>query len=71
MTEAVDPKKVVKTMKWKGKKYHITEADLETVGIGFNGKEIPGPAGFGTDFIGLEIGRLWAERQKKQAKTEA
>ena len=50
----------------KESKYPITEDDLRTVMIGFNGKEIPGPAGFGLDPIGLEIGRLWTERQKQK-----
>lgn len=54
--------------KSKEEEYVITEDDLRTVMIGFNGKEIPGPAGFGLDPIGLKIGRLWQERQKEQDK---
>ena len=56
--------------KSKEEEYTITEDDLRTVTIGFNGKEILGPAGFGLDPIGLEIGRLWAERQKQKEQEE-
>ena len=56
--------------KSKEEEYIITEDDLRTVMIGFNGKEIPGPAGFGLDPIGLKIGQLWHERQKQKEQDE-
>ena len=54
----------------KRKKFSITEEELRTVTIMFNGKEVQGPAGFGLDRKGLEIGRVWAERQKQKEQEE-
>ena len=54
----------------KRNKFSITEEELRTVTIMFNGKEVQGPAGFGLDRKGLEIGRLWEERQKQKAQEE-
>lgn len=48
----------------KKDEYSITEEDLRTVTIIFNGKKILGPAGMGLDPVGLEIWRRWEERHQ-------